>query len=196
MMTLWANTDRRRNIFSSTHESDCALYALTYSCVFSVRLWSGTSEHKDSGWWECHSWSMALAGQHAPHSSRLWRDPHQWPVGAHSSPLHHNVRQTHTHSTQIIKPSWSLGFISCAYICRQSLHRFTTSKRSCIETILNQRVSKDVNLCEPDNRWIWAWIDQSPEKVYSRAPASVALSRSLLVVCNFCLVDAHMYKSL
>ena len=41
---------------------------------------------------------MALAGQPAPQycgESHLWRDTHQWPVGAHSSPLHLTVGRTH-----------------------------------------------------------------------------------------------------
>lgn len=70
-------------------------YQLTPSCLCSVRLWGGTSQYKNSGWSECPSWVMALAGERTLSIiSHLWRHPHQWPVGAHSSPLHYNVRYT------------------------------------------------------------------------------------------------------
>lgn len=67
----------------------------TINCLCSVRLRTGTPQHKNSGWWLSRPRRMALAGQHSlqiqPH---LWRDPHQQPVGAHSSPLHFVVRYT------------------------------------------------------------------------------------------------------
>lgn len=70
-------------------------YQLTPSCLCSVRLWGGTSQYKNSGWSECPSWVMALAGERTLSIiSYLWRHPHQWPVGAHSSSLHYKVRYT------------------------------------------------------------------------------------------------------
>lgn len=115
-----ANNEHEQTQLHMSTWINFTVYVLTHCCPCSVRLWSGSSEHKDSGWGECHSWHMALAGQHAHQSSgvsfpHLWRDPHQWPVGTHSSPLHHNVRETHQLLFYFLR--FSLANI-------RSLHRF------------------------------------------------------------------------
>lgn len=89
----------------------------TFTC--SERMWTRAPEHnkrrKDSRWWQCHSRIVALAGQPSPTNSQfktsyvpyLWRDPHQWPVGYDSRPLHFGVSVLSLWSAQNMSISWA-----------------------------------------------------------------------------------------